>query len=221
RLPGQQYDEESGLHYNRHRYYSPGQGRYITQDPVGLAGGWNPYQHPLNPIHKVDPLGLNGVDFGEEPFDAEDDMREHSLGRMDDDIFSIFPGRIVGEHIDIYEIAPFGISCFGNKGGPSGIRNRDLEPNDKGLLPSLQGVKQPRGKSLTRTPRESGLKGHYHTMPTDTKMPDGLGIIHDGRDVPGGYMSRGHSTVFPARDMTPDEFNKLLTSFPWEYGGKQ
>ncbi|EDU6202898.1 DUF4105 domain-containing protein, partial [Salmonella enterica subsp. salamae] len=58
RLPGQQYDEESGLHYNRHRYYSPGQGRYITQDPTGLKGGWNPYQYPLNPIHKVDPLGL-------------------------------------------------------------------------------------------------------------------------------------------------------------------
>ncbi|EKD9220849.1 RHS domain-containing protein, partial [Salmonella enterica] len=58
RLPGQQYDEESGLHYNRHRYYNPGQGRYITQDPAGLAGGWNPYQYPLNPIHKVDPLGL-------------------------------------------------------------------------------------------------------------------------------------------------------------------
>ncbi|EMA3755653.1 RHS domain-containing protein, partial [Salmonella enterica] len=58
RLPGQQYDEESGLYYNRHRYYSPGQGRYITQDPTGLKGGWNPYQYPLNPIHKVDPLGL-------------------------------------------------------------------------------------------------------------------------------------------------------------------
>ncbi|MBZ4059013.1 RHS repeat-associated core domain-containing protein, partial [Escherichia coli] len=33
RLPGQQYDEESGLYYNRHRYYDPLQGRYITQDP--------------------------------------------------------------------------------------------------------------------------------------------------------------------------------------------
>nr|WP_239477016.1 RHS repeat-associated core domain-containing protein [Salmonella enterica] len=39
RLPGQQYDEESGLYYNRHRYYEPGMGRYITQDPIGLAGG--------------------------------------------------------------------------------------------------------------------------------------------------------------------------------------
>ncbi len=38
RLPGQQYDEESGLYYNRHRYYDPLKGRYITQDPIGLKG---------------------------------------------------------------------------------------------------------------------------------------------------------------------------------------
>ncbi|MEB0949567.1 RHS repeat-associated core domain-containing protein [Citrobacter sedlakii] len=58
RLPGQQYDEESGLHYNRHRYYNPGQGRYITQDPIGLRGGWNLYKYPLNPVQRIDPLGL-------------------------------------------------------------------------------------------------------------------------------------------------------------------
>ncbi|EGB4783068.1 RHS repeat protein [Escherichia coli] len=59
RLPGQQYDEESGLYYNRHRYYDPLQGRYITQDPIGLKGGWNFYQYPLNPVQYIDPLGLD------------------------------------------------------------------------------------------------------------------------------------------------------------------
>ncbi|UGS42590.1 hypothetical protein G163CM_33310 [Pseudocitrobacter corydidari] len=59
RLPGQQHDEESGLYYNRHRYYDPIQGMYITQDPTGLAGGWNLYQYPLNPVLFVDPMGLN------------------------------------------------------------------------------------------------------------------------------------------------------------------
>ncbi|MGK9228872.1 RHS repeat protein, partial [Yokenella regensburgei] len=58
RLPGQQYDEETGLHYNRHRYYDPRQGRYITQDPIGLMGGWNLYAYPLNPISWIDSLGL-------------------------------------------------------------------------------------------------------------------------------------------------------------------
>ena len=43
---------------NRNRYYDPLQGRYITQDPIGLAGGWNLYNYPLNPIIRMDPLGL-------------------------------------------------------------------------------------------------------------------------------------------------------------------
>ncbi|MCY1124511.1 DUF6531 domain-containing protein [Escherichia coli] len=61
RLPGQQYDEESGLYYNRHRYYDPLQGRYITQDPIGLKGGINLYTYPLAPIRYTDPLGLERV----------------------------------------------------------------------------------------------------------------------------------------------------------------
>ena len=59
RLPGQQYDEESGLYYNRHRYFNPAQGRYIIQDPIGLEGGWNLYSYVINnPIAWIDPLGL-------------------------------------------------------------------------------------------------------------------------------------------------------------------
>ncbi len=58
RMQGQHYDDESGMHYNRHRYYEPALGRYISQDPIGLQGGWNPYSYPLDPLQKVDPLGL-------------------------------------------------------------------------------------------------------------------------------------------------------------------
>ena len=59
RLPGQQYDEESGLYDNRHRYYDPLQGRYITQDPIGLEGGWNQYVYAsIHPTYSIDPLGL-------------------------------------------------------------------------------------------------------------------------------------------------------------------
>ncbi len=62
RLPGQQHDEESGLYYNRHRHYDPLQGRYITPDPIGLRGGWNMYQYPLNPIQVIDPMGLDAIE---------------------------------------------------------------------------------------------------------------------------------------------------------------
>ncbi|EMW21459.1 RHS repeat-associated core domain protein [Escherichia coli 2845650] len=63
RLPGQQYDEESGLYYNRNRYYDPLQGRYITQDPIGPVGGGNPYSYVLNnPAQFIDPTGLTQED---------------------------------------------------------------------------------------------------------------------------------------------------------------
>ncbi|NRD75045.1 RHS domain-containing protein [Shewanella sp. VB17] len=58
RFQGQYYDNETGLHYNRHRYYSPNTGRFITPDPIGLAGGLNNYQYVKNPTGWVDPLGL-------------------------------------------------------------------------------------------------------------------------------------------------------------------
>ncbi len=40
RYPGQYSDDETGLHYNTFRYYDPEIGRFSTQDPIGLAGGW-------------------------------------------------------------------------------------------------------------------------------------------------------------------------------------
>ncbi|POA31640.1 type IV secretion protein Rhs, partial [Pseudomonas sp. GW456-12-1-14-TSB6] len=58
RFQGQYFDDESGLHYNRHRYYDPDLGRYLTPDPVKLAGGLNQYQYVPNPTGWVDPLGL-------------------------------------------------------------------------------------------------------------------------------------------------------------------
>ncbi|WP_236759926.1 RHS repeat domain-containing protein, partial [Aeromonas veronii] len=61
RFQGQYFDAETGLHYNRHRYYQPETGRFITPDPIGLAGGLNNYQYAPNPISWIDPLGLKNV----------------------------------------------------------------------------------------------------------------------------------------------------------------
>ena len=58
RFVGQYYDDESELHYNRFRYYSPETGQYISHDPIGLLGGFNPYGYVGIPTAFVDPLGL-------------------------------------------------------------------------------------------------------------------------------------------------------------------
>ncbi|SJN11204.1 rhs element [Halomonas citrativorans] len=63
RFQGQWQDEESGLYYNRHRYYDPQQGRYISQDPIGLNGGTNLYGYVTNPVGAIDPLGLFGANM--------------------------------------------------------------------------------------------------------------------------------------------------------------
>ncbi len=58
RFQGQQFDEETGLHYNRFRYYDPTVGRFASQDPIGLAGGKNLFLYAPNPKTWIDPNGL-------------------------------------------------------------------------------------------------------------------------------------------------------------------
>lgn len=59
RFQGQYFDDETGLHYNRHRYYNPNIGQFTTQDPIGLLGGVNNYQYAPNPVGWIDPFGLS------------------------------------------------------------------------------------------------------------------------------------------------------------------
>ena len=56
---GQYYDRETGLAYNRFRYYSPKMGMYVSQDPIGLAGGiLNLYGYVDDTLSFIDILGL-------------------------------------------------------------------------------------------------------------------------------------------------------------------
>lgn len=56
---GAEHDSVSELVYMRNRYYAPGLGRFISEDPIGFEGGENFYAYCHNdPINFSDPLGL-------------------------------------------------------------------------------------------------------------------------------------------------------------------
>ena len=61
RFEGMRYDLETGLYYDRARYYCPTCGRFLQTDPVGYKADLNLYTYVGNdPTDKDDPMGLQG-----------------------------------------------------------------------------------------------------------------------------------------------------------------
>jgi RHS repeat-associated protein len=59
RYAGYPYDAATGLYYVGARWYDPSQGRWLSQDPLGLVADSNPYRYVSNtPTNAVDPSGL-------------------------------------------------------------------------------------------------------------------------------------------------------------------
>jgi RHS repeat-associated protein len=66
RFPGQYYDQETGFHYNYHRYYDPSTGGYVSEDPIGFEGGLNLFAYAnRSPVTRFDPIGLRSKSAGD------------------------------------------------------------------------------------------------------------------------------------------------------------
>ena len=110
RFQGQYEDEETGLYYNRFRYYSPEDGCYTQQDPIGLDGN-NPtlYGYVFNTLCEVDPFGL-----------VWKDLLDTGLGHH------LFP-RSVAEKLGIEELAKLrALSWYPNKSAATGELHQQL-----------------------------------------------------------------------------------------------
>lgn len=56
---GREFDAETGLYYNRARYYDPATARFLSEDPIGFLGSKNFYKYVANnPLNATDPSGL-------------------------------------------------------------------------------------------------------------------------------------------------------------------
>jgi RHS repeat-associated protein len=87
---GQFEDLETELNYNRYRYYDPESGRYLSSDPIGLAGGANLYGYVRDPLASTDPFGLT-------------DSRETCRGNLGPDTLV---NRIGGAHVENLRLKP-------------------------------------------------------------------------------------------------------------------
>ena len=78
-LPGQYFDEETGLSYNYFRDYDPVIGRYVESDPIGLVGGPNTYLYvAANPLIETDAAGLAPRDLFHTREEAAADMADYA-----------------------------------------------------------------------------------------------------------------------------------------------
>jgi RHS repeat-associated protein len=60
---GRELDSETGLYFYRARYYDPGAGRFLSEDPIGFRGGRNFYAYVNNdPTNLIDPDGTAFID---------------------------------------------------------------------------------------------------------------------------------------------------------------
>uniref|UniRef100_UPI001F22797D RHS repeat-associated core domain-containing protein n=2 Tax=Pectobacterium versatile TaxID=2488639 RepID=UPI001F22797D len=88
RYQGQLFDAETGLYYNRHRYYDAESGQYLSPDPIGLGGGIRAYGYVKNPLSWVDPLGLTP----KEGSSRVDNARARQSKMLEDDVgYNISP----------------------------------------------------------------------------------------------------------------------------------
>lgn len=81
RFPGQQYDRETGTHYNYFRDYEAGSGRYVQSDPLGVIGSLATFDYVLSsPIKWSDRFGLKVSDAAVKKCQCRRDGARAELG---------------------------------------------------------------------------------------------------------------------------------------------
>ncbi len=121
RFQGQWVDEESGLYYNRFRYYEPTIGRFLSEDPIRLLTGKNLYRYTLNPIGWIDPFGLSNRVCGG-PGSNDSKFRKHVEEAVIEELASRWqdPSVESWELIDL--IGPHQMTNLESTIGPNQVR---------------------------------------------------------------------------------------------------
>jgi RHS repeat-associated protein len=94
RFQGQYEDAETGLYYNRFRYYDPDSGNYLSKDPIGLAGGTRLYGYVHDTNNWIDVIGWHATQV---PYGSTDLSKMTQQYRIDNGITG-------GRNVAVFEI---------------------------------------------------------------------------------------------------------------------
>ena len=120
RWPGQYEDEETGLYWNRFRYYDPERGGYLSKDPIGLRGGLEPYGYVWDPLGETDVFGLS---CSSDAAELRENMNKAGINEP--------PYPNAAHHVVHVQSLRYG----GCKGAPRKAQNRGQRRGKRGLSP--------------------------------------------------------------------------------------
>jgi RHS repeat-associated protein len=109
RFPGQYEDAETGLYYNRFRYYDPGLGAYVSRDPLGLLGGSALRAYVPCPLTWLDPAGLTESGYAKARRvvrNSAGDSVERILVESEDDLLRLAERHAGGSLDAFFEFKP-------------------------------------------------------------------------------------------------------------------
>ncbi|MEJ7736626.1 MAG: DUF6531 domain-containing protein [Chitinophagaceae bacterium] len=164
RFQGQYEDTETGLYYNRFRYYAPEEGIYISQDPIRLDGGMELYSYVKDTAGWIDPFGLN-YNQGKQKKAQE---KANKRARQKAAKIRRRAQRTGTQHptaITVVVHVPSGRTYT----GLSGDKPNNLHPNLASVVPSRSSEKWPVNNCAEVSAYDKALKDNPGSTPADFK----------------------------------------------------
>jgi RHS repeat-associated protein len=219
RFQGQYFDHETGLHYNRHRYYDPQIGRYISKDPIGLAGGLNPYAYAPNPTGWVDPRGLDGIRWGEVASNGIDFLGSCVAGTFAGTILLAAPTGVtqaVGAAVATKSIYSCGTTSYNLTRYFSNDKSYDI-PSQYKTLPRAMAAQI----SCSKTAQNVADVTELSLDLMSGRITTGFVRINPGYDMVPGYLSTEVATVIHRPATVSDELTSSARKFTGAMAGLQ
>lgn len=182
-------NQTGGFTYFRNRWYDPQTGRFLTQDPIGLAGGVNLYAYAgNNPVSYSDPFGLKG-ESSCLPFCAVGALIAYGLEFMAVAVaVDVAVDHLQGRETDLARSSVVGFSAGVVFGGASIIGRAALSSGAVGEVATAIGSKI-EGQMGKRGWTSESIEGTI-------AQPSRTASTMDTRHLPGGGRMRDPATAY-------------------------